>query len=78
MLYQAPAGFTEYAPYPVALVRLDEGPLVACQLTDIQPDALRIGMDVEMVTRKLSEDGHDGIVLYGYKFRPVTDDAARQ
>ena len=30
-----------------------------------------IGMKVEMVTRKLREEGSDGQIVYGYKFRPV-------
>jgi uncharacterized protein len=77
MMYQPPDGFTEYVPYPVALVRLEEGPLVASQLTDVEPDMLGVGMEVEMVTRKLSEDGHDGIVLYGYKFRPIRQSEQR-
>jgi uncharacterized OB-fold protein len=76
MVYQAPMGFTEYAPYAVGLVELEEGPLVACQLADVQPDMLCIGMEVEMVTRKLFEDGRDGIIVYGYKFRPVKETAA--
>ena len=65
-----PAGFEAYAPYPVALVKLDEGPMVTAQLTDLDPDDVRIGMPVEMVTRKLSEQGDEGVILYGYKFRP--------
>jgi len=32
-------------------------------------------MPVEMVTRKISEDGKDGVILYGYKFRPVLQTA---
>ncbi len=27
-------------------------------------------MPVEMVTRKLSEQGDEGIIVYSYKFRP--------
>jgi len=34
-VYEAPAGFEEAAPYTVALVKLQEGPLVTAQLTDI-------------------------------------------
>lgn len=55
----------------VALVRLDEGPLITAQLTDVDPDQLAIGMPVEAVTRKLRELGPDGLLIYGYKFRPV-------
>jgi hypothetical protein len=28
-------------------------------------------MRVEMVTRKLREEGEEGQIIYGYKFRPV-------
>ena len=69
-IYDAPAGFEEYTPYTVALVKLDEGPLVTAQLTDIDPDAVAIGQEVEMVTRKMRSDGEEGMIVYGYKFRP--------
>jgi uncharacterized protein len=69
----APEGFTEQAPYVLALVKLDEGPLVTAQLTDLetQTGPVNIGMRVEMVTRKLRTEGTSGMILYGYKFRPV-------
>jgi uncharacterized OB-fold protein len=66
----APAGFEDSAPYTVALVRLDEGPMVTAQLTDVPEDQIEIGMPVEMVTRKLRTDGERGMLVYGYKFRP--------
>jgi uncharacterized OB-fold protein len=28
-------------------------------------------MPVEAVFRKIKEDGDDGVITYGYKFRPV-------
>ena len=31
---------------------------------------VQIGMPVEMVTRKLTEESPEGQILYGYKFRP--------
>jgi uncharacterized OB-fold protein len=70
-LYQAPKGFEEFVPYTVALVKLEEGPLVTAQLTDVDPEEVRIGMPVEMVTRKIREEGEDGLIIYGYKFRPA-------
>ena len=72
-VYQAPAGYKEYEPYTVALVKLEEGPLVAAQLTDVDNEQVEIGMPVEMVTRKLTEQGEDGLIVYGYKFRPAVD-----
>ena len=72
-IHAPPAGFEKFAPYRVALVRLDEGPLVTAQLTDVDEADVKIGMKVEMVTRVLREDGEDGrgLLVYGYKFRPV-------
>ena len=67
----APAGYTEYQPYTMALIKLEEGPLLTAQLTDVDEADVRIGMPVEMVTRKLKEEGENGMVVYGYKFRPV-------
>lgn len=70
-VYQAPQGFEEYTPYTVALVKLAEGPMVTAQLTDVDSDEVTIGMPVEMVTRKLMEYGDEGLLVYGYKFRPL-------
>jgi uncharacterized OB-fold protein len=61
-----------YAPYTVALVKLQEGPVITAQLTDLGDKPVEIGMPVEMVTRRLRSDGDErGMLVYGYKFRPV-------
>jgi uncharacterized OB-fold protein len=71
-VYDPPAGYEENAPYTVALIKLDEGPLVTAQLTDLGNQPVKIGTPVEMVTRKLRNDGDErGMIVYGYKFRPV-------
>ena len=68
----APSGFQDNTPYSIALVKLNEGPIVTAQLTDLGDEKIRIGMPVEMVTRKLRNDGDErGVILYGYKFRPL-------
>ncbi|HID51314.1 MAG TPA: Zn-ribbon domain-containing OB-fold protein, partial [Anaerolineae bacterium] len=72
-IYDAPAGFEHDAPYMVALVKLDEGPVVTAQLTDVSEGEVAIGMPVEMVTRKLRADGEEGMIVYGYKFRPALE-----
>ncbi len=71
VLRQPPDGYEAFAPYPVALVRLEEGPLVSAQLTDCGEADLSIGQAVEMVTRQLVDSGEDHMLVYGYKFRPV-------
>lgn len=69
-IYDPPAGFEAQAPYMIALVELEEGPMVTAQLTDVNFAAVTIGMPVEMATRKLRTDGDEGMIIYGYKFRP--------
>ena len=71
-VHNAPAGYQEFAPYTVALVKLEEGPVVTAQLTDVGEQPIEIGMPVEMITRKLRTDGDErGLHVYGYKFRPM-------
>ena len=87
-VYEAPEGFQDQVPYVVALVRLEEGPLITAMLTDLEQEwvpeeidgeitsvmhyKVKIGMPVEMVTRKLrvSGDPERGLIIYGNKFRP--------
>lgn len=70
-MYNVPKGFEDQAPYTVAIIRLDEGPMVTAQLTDVNQDQVKIGMRVEMVTRKIKEEEPEGQIIYGYKFRPI-------
>jgi uncharacterized OB-fold protein len=67
---QPPRGFASVAPYAVGMVRLEEGPLVTAQLADTDGVDLHIDMEVEMVTRKVREASENGVIVYGYKFRP--------
>ena len=71
-MFSVPAGFEENAPYTVALVKLEEGPIITAQLTDVGEKEVKIGTPVEMVTRRIRQDGDErGMLIYGYKFRPV-------
>jgi uncharacterized OB-fold protein len=72
-IYEAPSGYDANAPYTVALVKLNEGPMITAQLTDVDQQSIQIGMPVEMVTRKMRDDGDErGMIVYGYKFRIST------
>ncbi len=71
---QAPAGFT--APYVVAMIELEEGMKITAQLTDVEPRDVKVGLPVEMVTRRLQEKGERGYIVYGYKFRPALASSA--
>lgn len=85
-IYEAPAGFEQQAPYIEAIIELEEGPRLTAQLTDlpfhtevrtidgeereVRVYDIAIDDEVEMVTRKLNEHGNNGLINYGYKFRP--------
>jgi uncharacterized OB-fold protein len=46
--------------------------LVTAQLTDLGGQQVAVDMPVEMVTRRLCSDGDErGMLVYGYKFRPI-------
>lgn len=70
---QAPTNFEEFVPYTVALIKLKEGPLISAQLTDLGDQKPTIGMQVEMVTRRLFSYGDRGLNVYGHKFRPLLE-----
>ncbi|MBA3533257.1 MAG: Zn-ribbon domain-containing OB-fold protein [Ardenticatenales bacterium] len=69
VVYQAPEGFGEQVPYAVGLVELAEGPRLTAMLSDVELDELAIGLPLEMVIRKITEEGETGMISYGYKFR---------
>ncbi|MEL7656450.1 MAG: Zn-ribbon domain-containing OB-fold protein, partial [Bacillota bacterium] len=72
VIHNPPTGFEGTAPYTVAIVQLDEGPMVTAQLTDLGEQEAEIGMPVEMVTRLLRQDDDErSTLIYGYKFRPI-------
>ena len=64
-----PSQFKKIAPYIVAIVDLDEGARVTSQVVDASPDEIKIGDEVEMVFRKIDEEGEGGVISYGFKFR---------
>lgn len=69
-IYEPPTGYEDLAPYTMAWVILDEGPMVTARLTDLGDEEPYFGMRVEMVTRILKREGERGPIKYGYTFRP--------
>ncbi|MDO8869460.1 MAG: Zn-ribbon domain-containing OB-fold protein [Methanobacteriaceae archaeon] len=61
--------FKEIAPYVVAIVELEEGAKVTTQIVDCNPEDVKIGDEVEMVFRRIREEGKDGVISYGFKFK---------
>lgn len=67
----APNGFEDQVPYALAIIELDEGPRLTAQVTDCDPNKVDIGSRVEVVFRRMGQEGEDGPIYYGYKFKLV-------
>lgn len=61
--------FKILSPYVVAIIELDEGTKITSQIVDCDYDEINIGDEVELVFRKIKEEGDDGVISYGYKFK---------
>ncbi|MFZ5434373.1 MAG: Zn-ribbon domain-containing OB-fold protein [Calditrichota bacterium] len=66
----APSGFEKQSPYALGIIQLDEGGRITTQIADVPVDDVKIGMRVRVEFRKISDDGSEGIHLYGYKVVP--------
>jgi uncharacterized protein len=66
-----PEGFELEAPYVLAIVELAEGPKITAQIVEVREKDVKIGDSVEMVFRKIKEDGEEGLIHYGFKFRKI-------
>jgi len=66
----APHGFEDMAPYAVGIVKLDEGIRIMGQITDCDPEELKIGDRLTTQFRRINEEGKTGMIMYGFKFVP--------
>ncbi len=68
-----PSGFKLESPYMMAIIELDEGAKLTAQVVDWQGNREpKIGDRVEVVFRKIQESSPEGIIHYGFKFKPVS------
>lgn len=70
-IYAPPSGFELDAPYTMAIIELEEGPRLTAQVEDCDARDVKIGTPVEMIFRKIQEDGKEGLIHYGFKFKVV-------
>ena len=63
------------APYMLAIIKLKDGPKLTTQIVDCKENDVTMGMLVEAVFRKITEDGN-GLISYGFKFRPLLNGKA--
>lgn len=58
------------APYVIAQVELPEGIHVATVLSDVDPETVKIGLELELVVEKASVSA-EGADIMTFKFRPA-------
>jgi len=71
IIHVGPSDFEKQVPYPIAVIKLDEGPKLTAQIVDCDLNDVKIGMKVESTFRRIQADGHVGAIYYGYKFKPL-------
>ena len=71
IIHAAANGFEDQAPYALAIIELEDGPRLTAQVTDCNTDEIKIGDEVEIIFRRMGEDGQDGVIYYGFKARRV-------
>lgn len=70
-LYEVPENYNERKPLYLGIARFGEMN-VLIELTDIGDEGiLKEGLKLELVLRKIKEDGDYGLIYYGLKARPI-------
>jgi uncharacterized OB-fold protein len=54
-------------PYVVAVVELEDGTKLTCQVADAAPDEVSVGVPVTLEFMRINDGGAHGIIKYGYK-----------
>lgn len=71
VIHTPPAPFADDAPYCIAIVEVQEGVKLTCQVVDIDFDKLAIGQEVKLEFRRVQANGNAGVLCYGYKAVPA-------
>ena len=69
IVHVGPENFEEQVPYPIAIIKLEEGPQITAQIVDCDIKDVHIGLKVESTFRRIQEEGYTGAIYYGYKFK---------
>ncbi len=66
-----PDGFADQAPYPLAIVLLEDKIKIIAQVVDWKPEELRRNQKVQTVIRRTIATSADGVIPYGIKVKPI-------
>ncbi|MEM0365515.1 MAG: Zn-ribbon domain-containing OB-fold protein [Acidilobaceae archaeon] len=70
IVYAVDSDARERSPVILGLIDLGVTRIIA-EITDANPEDIKIGSQLEAVFRRIGEDGETGVIIYGLKFRPV-------
>ena len=71
MIRVPPDGFSEQAPYPLAVVCLDGGMHITAQVVDWENNQCVTNQKVVTVIRRTIDATADGVIPYGVKVKPI-------
>jgi len=66
-----PRSFVDSAPYPVIIVKMQNGENMMGQLVDWQEKDLKTGQEVVAVLRRLELTEKEDVIYYNIKFKPL-------
>jgi uncharacterized OB-fold protein len=66
-----PADFGYQAPYPVVIVRLDNGQSITAQMVDWENQQIHFGQKVITVVRRTIQSQTEAVIPYGIKVKPT-------
>ncbi len=61
--------FKSYAPFGVALVKLEDGSRIFGPVVDAKPEQIKIGRRVMVTLRKVRKSDAEGVIAYGLKLK---------
>lgn len=71
IIYVAGSEFKKFAPYPVAIVKLENGEKLTAPIVDYEKEDLKTGRKVKVILRKVRESGAEDVLVYGIKLKPI-------
>jgi len=71
MIRVPPDGFSEQAPYPLAVVKLDNNIQITAQIVDWEGMQINTQQKVITVVRRTIDATSEGVIPYGIKVKPI-------
>lgn len=66
-----PGTHSEFAPYVMAIVKLNSGKQITIPVVDVAYEQVASGLPIRTVLRRLTHPDQDGVIHYGIKAIPI-------